>query len=305
MRSREAQFDLQSIVGDVVLQSPLHDLERSVANMLTREIFLLFRPMLLRACTLKIRSCTYTPIFEIYTLSHSGSLHKEWRVSHYPNEEIYKCSCMRMESLGIPCDHVVAVLVHLDATELPKSLILDRWSKNARSRVRAFMDNGPFCWDSMVTCRNWMLSNLCRELCLLGSAGDAEFYELTDKFWNEIVLLKERKKGMQADRERTEPHAESTTLEGCIRNPLMVRHNKPQRRARDADMGIVVIVMRWRRTFITLRPEWTDMEYTSFFWDGDGGSDNFDMEIPVSNPYFSSQPYSSLPMILISLKCWW
>ncbi|KAL4316348.1 hypothetical protein AHAS_Ahas15G0276100 [Arachis hypogaea] len=237
--------------------------------------------MLLRACTLKIRSCTYTPIFEIYTLSHSGSLHKEWRVSHYPNEEIYKCSCMRMESLGIPCDHVVAVLVHLDATELPKSLILDRWSKNARSRVRAFMDNGPFCWDSMVTCRNWMLSNLCRELCLLGSAGDAEFYELTDKFWNEIVLLKERKKGMQADRERTEPHAESTTLEGCIRNPLMSPQDD------------------------SYRPEWTDMEYTSFFWDGDGGSDNFDMEIPVSNPYFSSQPYSSLPMILISLKCWW
>ncbi|XLR23868.1 hypothetical protein S83_051768 [Arachis hypogaea] len=278
--------------------------------------------MLLRACTLKIRSCTYTPIFEIYTLSHSGSLHKEWRVSHYPNEEIYKCSCMRMESLGIPCDHVVAVLVHLDATELPKSLILDRWSKNARSRVRAFMDNGPFCWDSMVTCRNWMLSNLCRELCLLGSAGDAEFYELTDKFWNEIVLLKERKKGMQADRERTEPHAESTTLEGCIRNPLMVRHNKPQRRG---SMNHLVGASQRRRhghrrysnaleenihhvespQDDSYRPEWTDMEYTSFFWDGDGGSDNFDMEIPVSNPYFSSQPYSSLPMILISLKCWW
>ncbi|XP_016198884.1 protein FAR1-RELATED SEQUENCE 5-like [Arachis ipaensis] len=36
MRSREAQSDLQSIVGDLVLQSPLHDLERSAANMLTR-----------------------------------------------------------------------------------------------------------------------------------------------------------------------------------------------------------------------------------------------------------------------------
>ncbi|XP_057739781.1 protein FAR1-RELATED SEQUENCE 5-like [Arachis stenosperma] len=155
IRSREAQSDLQSIVGDLVLQSPLHDLERSAAKMLTREIFLLFRSMLLRACSLKIRSCTYTPTFEIYTLSYSRSLHKEWRTSHYPNEEIYKCSCMRLESLGIPCDHVVAVLVHLDAIELPKSLILDR------------------------------------ELCLLGSAGDTEFSELTDKFRNEIILLKE------------------------------------------------------------------------------------------------------------------
>ncbi|QHO08421.1 hypothetical protein S245_049094 [Arachis hypogaea] len=235
---------------------------------------------------------------------------------------------MRMESLGIPCDHVVAVLVHLDATKLPKSLILDRWSKNARSRVHAFMDNGPFCWDSMVTCCNWMLSDLCRELCLLGSAGDAEFSELRDKFQNEIVLLKEQKKCMQADRERTEPHAESTTLEGCIRNPLMVRHSKRQRRGSMSHSSLrgvkrcgVCRRVGHNRVSCALnsqrcrhghrrysnaleenihhvespqddcyRPDWTDVEYTSFFWDGDGGSDNFDMEIPVSDPYYSSQP---------------
>ncbi|XLR43488.1 hypothetical protein S83_028148 [Arachis hypogaea] len=144
----EAQSELASVVGDLVLQSPLHALERSAANTLTREIFMLFRPMLTRACTLKVCSCTLTPSCEIYTLSKSGNPNKEWNVSHYQDRSIFKCSCFRMESLGIPCDHIVAVLVHLDAKEIPKSLLIDRWSKNARLKVWEFMENGPFCWES-------------------------------------------------------------------------------------------------------------------------------------------------------------
>ncbi|KAL4314650.1 hypothetical protein AHAS_Ahas15G0106300 [Arachis hypogaea] len=70
------------------------------------------------------------------------------------------------------------------------------------------MDNGPFYWDSMVTCCNLMLSDLCRELYLLGSAGDAEFSELMDRFQNDIVLLKERKKvfiGKGSSRVQSQP----------------------------------------------------------------------------------------------------
>ncbi|XP_016181372.1 protein FAR1-RELATED SEQUENCE 5-like isoform X2 [Arachis ipaensis] len=79
MRSRECQTDLESMVGDLVLQSPLHALERSTANILTREIFFLFRPMLTKACSLKVRSCTLTPTCEIYTLSRWGNSWKEWQ----------------------------------------------------------------------------------------------------------------------------------------------------------------------------------------------------------------------------------
>ncbi|XLS82321.1 hypothetical protein HN51_048152 [Arachis hypogaea] len=137
-------------------ESPLHALERSA-----------FRPMLSRACTLKVRSCTLTPSCEIYTLSRSGNPNKEWNVSQYRDRSIFKCSCFRMESLGIPCDHIVAVLVHLDAEEIPKSLLIDRWSKNVRSKVWEFMENGPFCWESMRTCRNWTINDMCREICVL------------------------------------------------------------------------------------------------------------------------------------------
>ncbi|RYR33746.1 hypothetical protein Ahy_A10g048374 [Arachis hypogaea] len=38
------------------------------------------------------------------------------------------CSCMRIESFGIPCKHIVCVLVHEDIDELPRSLVLPRWT---------------------------------------------------------------------------------------------------------------------------------------------------------------------------------
>ncbi|XP_016192925.1 protein FAR1-RELATED SEQUENCE 5-like [Arachis ipaensis] len=120
MRSREAQSELASVVGDLVLQSPLHALERSAANTLMREIFMLFRPMLLRGCTLKVRSCTLTPSCEIYTLSRSENPNKGWNMSHYRDRSTFKWSCFRMESVGILCDHIVAVLLHLDAEEIPR-----------------------------------------------------------------------------------------------------------------------------------------------------------------------------------------
>ncbi|RYR63784.1 hypothetical protein Ahy_A04g021539 [Arachis hypogaea] len=213
--SREAHTDLQSIVGDLVMQTPLHALERSAANSLTREIFLLFRPMLSRACTLKVRSCTYTPMCKIYTLSRSGDAQREWQVSHYPNGTFFKCSCMRMESLGIPCDHIVAVLVHMDATEIPSTLVLGRWSKDARSKVREFMEKGPFCWDSMVNCRNWMLNDLCRELCVVASNDADQFVQVTQKIRNEIS----RVKGSVKEVGERANVVGSSTLEECVRDP--------------------------------------------------------------------------------------
>ncbi|QHO56242.1 Protein FAR1-RELATED SEQUENCE [Arachis hypogaea] len=39
---------------------------------------------------------------------------------------------MRMESFGIPCEHIVCVLVHEDIEELPRSLVLPQWTKTAK-----------------------------------------------------------------------------------------------------------------------------------------------------------------------------
>ncbi|XLR18370.1 hypothetical protein S83_046282 [Arachis hypogaea] len=121
-----------------------------------------------------------------------------------------------MESLGIPCDHIVAVLVHLEMTDIPDSLVLDRWSKSARSKVRAFVEKGSFCWDSTIIYRNWMLNDLCREMCVLACRHEAEFADMTDKVLHEIAQLKEIKD--YGDAGGLNEVGEVSTLEGCVRD---------------------------------------------------------------------------------------
>ncbi|RYQ80112.1 hypothetical protein Ahy_Scaffold1g106737 isoform J [Arachis hypogaea] len=228
MRSREAHSDLLSVVGEPVLQSPFHDLERSAAKKLTRAIFFNFRPMFFRACTPKVRTHTWTQTSDTFTLCRSANVRREWQVCHYSDSNSFKCSCLRMESLGIPCDHIVAVLVHLEMTDIPDSLVLDRWSKSARSKVRAFVEKGPFCWDSTITCRNWMLNDLCREMSVLACRNEAEFADMTDKVLHKIARLKEIEDS--GDAVGLNEVGEASTLEGCVRDPQLVRCQKRQRK---------------------------------------------------------------------------
>ncbi|XLS55324.1 hypothetical protein HN51_005079, partial [Arachis hypogaea] len=138
-------------------------------------------------------TCTLNPTCEIYIMSRSSSSRKEWQVSHYCDSSIFKCPCLWMESLDILCDHIVAVLAYVKLIDMSDSLVLDRSSKKARSKVRAFMEKKPFCWNSTITCRNWMLNDLCREMCVLTCCDEAEFVDMTDKLRYEILDLKQKK----------------------------------------------------------------------------------------------------------------
>ena len=63
---------------------------------------------------------------------------------------VFKCSILRMESFSILCERISVVLVYIDINKLPKSLLLNRWMKNAK--VAVHNANG-FMWDSLVNCQ--------------------------------------------------------------------------------------------------------------------------------------------------------
>ncbi|KAL4390869.1 hypothetical protein AHAS_Ahas03G0188200 [Arachis hypogaea] len=48
------------------------------------------------------------------------------------NEEELDFSCLRFESFGLPCVHILVVLVQLDIGCLPESIVLERWSKTVK-----------------------------------------------------------------------------------------------------------------------------------------------------------------------------
>ncbi|QHO23422.1 Protein FAR1-RELATED SEQUENCE [Arachis hypogaea] len=156
-------IDGHGVMRKAIEMSPLHDLEMSASNKLTKEIFFLFSPMLFRTCTLK--------------------------------------------------------------------------SKNARSKVRAFVEKALFCWDSTITLDAELK---CREMCVLQYGDEAEFVDMMDKVCCEISRLKEKKDcGDLGDRNKVR---KASTLEGCVRDPQMARHPKWQRK--DANHTLVKGVKR-------------------------------------------------------------
>ena len=106
-----------STYGNEVLQTNLRSLERSGDHFLTKEMFKLFQSYLCRTIKLRVVDCKEMATFSIYTVLKycSGSV---WLVSYCPSTVDFSCSCMRMQSIGLPCDHILAVLVSLNFMEL-------------------------------------------------------------------------------------------------------------------------------------------------------------------------------------------
>jgi hypothetical protein len=138
MRYTELEADFGSVHGDPVLETPLPLLERVVAQLYTREVFLLFQPVLRRACTCTVVDSRQSVSYYFFTVMRYPKQNIEWQVSFCPTSLQFKCSCERLESLGIVCEHVVAVLVFLNIVMLPDCLVIKRWTKNAKDGIASY-----------------------------------------------------------------------------------------------------------------------------------------------------------------------
>ncbi|KAJ1383543.1 Zinc finger, PMZ-type [Sesbania bispinosa] len=132
MRFKEKGDDFTSIHGEPLIQTELQGMELSAANVYTRRVFFLFRRVLMRAQNLSVSGISQALRCTIFLVVSETGRSEEWRVCLYDNSKEIKCACLRMESRGLPCEHIVCVLAHLGIDEIPEILVLKRWSKAAK-----------------------------------------------------------------------------------------------------------------------------------------------------------------------------
>jgi hypothetical protein len=97
---------------------------------------------------------TIQEIYVVQKWNDSGSV---WNVSYCPTTGDFRCNCQRMESLGLPCQHIIVVLVILEKDELPSCLVLKRWTKKAKEEFSGTHTDGSFYLESNSTAK---LANL-------------------------------------------------------------------------------------------------------------------------------------------------
>ncbi|XP_057719767.1 protein FAR1-RELATED SEQUENCE 5-like [Arachis stenosperma] len=132
MRRRELVPDYKSAYGEPVVKTKLEAIEQFAATVYTREVFKLFREVLMLASNVRVVSTKRTSACVLFKVA-MYCRQRLWAVSWAEEDDEFSCSYQRMESFGLPCVHKVGVLVYLNMTAIPKGLILDRWTKRVMS----------------------------------------------------------------------------------------------------------------------------------------------------------------------------
>ncbi|KAK7257118.1 hypothetical protein RIF29_30850 [Crotalaria pallida] len=129
-----------------------------------------------------------------YRIDGMEDIGSAWRVSYDADSNQIKCCCQRFESQGIPCAHIFAVLFFLDIGELPKSVILGRWTKMAKQgHELGAIEQGNWMGDNLIYSHLGGLMSCCRRLCNLAARNADEYKAVREKVCNEIMLLEAKR----------------------------------------------------------------------------------------------------------------
>ncbi|KAJ1422911.1 Zinc finger, SWIM-type [Sesbania bispinosa] len=142
MRYKELADEFASIHGDLVNVTNFPTLEKSASRVFTKRVCTLFRTVLNKAKDIAVTGYSEILVYHMFTMTKVVGSMKEWRVSFYPSSYHFKCSCLWMESRGLPCEHIVVVLVYLNIEDIPTTLILRRWTKGALENPHSLAQNG-------------------------------------------------------------------------------------------------------------------------------------------------------------------
>ncbi|KAL4347167.1 hypothetical protein GQ457_17G013140 [Hibiscus cannabinus] len=94
------------------------------------------------------------------------------------------CSCRKVEIVGLPCYHQLHVLKLEDYSKLPQSLILHRWTKNAKLSAPSFIEFNVSPELKQMS-RFASLRSMSSRLCYVASQTNETFRSVKD----EIVRL--------------------------------------------------------------------------------------------------------------------
>ncbi|RYR51577.1 hypothetical protein Ahy_A06g026579 isoform K [Arachis hypogaea] len=130
-----------------------------------------------RAGSMRVLNIDNTDDCIKYIVCKHGRPDFTWTVDFRQEEMIFMCTCLRMESFGIPCENIVKVLVDRDIREIPRSLVLDRWTKKVKS---ALNDPCGFTRDAVVISRQSALVEFSKQLAAVAAKVPERYEETRD-----------------------------------------------------------------------------------------------------------------------------
>lgn len=136
----EGKDDFDSFEGHPVLITHLKMYEKQVAEKYTKAMFRLVRDELDKEGMLTIVICGRDVVSTTYKVRQFGVSAREVQVVIDEATKTIYCGCKLFESIGIPCSHSFVVLKAENIIEIPRSMLLSRWTKEAKIMDHASLD---------------------------------------------------------------------------------------------------------------------------------------------------------------------
>ncbi len=180
LRYNELVADFKSTHGEPVLTTALESIERCGANAYTREAFWIFRREIKLSATCVLAGCTQrvtTRTYKVRRFLHPDTLwnvHIDWQ-----DDVRIICECGMLPSFGIPCHHILFVMVQEDLGYLPQCLIVARWRQTAKVVGDSTIDDGEE-GENLISARFGTLMQDCRLLCNVASRSRDNFLKARD-----------------------------------------------------------------------------------------------------------------------------
>ncbi|KAH9779917.1 protein FAR1-RELATED SEQUENCE 5 [Citrus sinensis] len=176
-REVEGKDDFDSTDGRPVLMTHMKPFESAAADVYTRPIFRLVRDQILQEGMHIAVQVSCEENYKSFTVKKWKVLDEEWRVNIQGKWDNVSCDCLMIETLGIPCSHMFAVMKVENVDSIPHSMILARWTKKAKLGLSSEVQCTLRQHYMSVDVRMGSLHAACRTLQKV-AAKSCEAYEL-------------------------------------------------------------------------------------------------------------------------------
>ncbi|XP_020963793.1 protein FAR1-RELATED SEQUENCE 5-like [Arachis ipaensis] len=142
-QNNEVTAQFYSTYYSPVLTTGLDSIELFASKLYTREVFREVKKQIKGVATLLFRgrdSINTTVVYKFSRMGAPGRIHK---VLFHPDDKKIQCDCSMWNSESIPCSHIFCVMKYEGLDQIPDSLIMRRWCKDAKDSSRTPVTTRP------------------------------------------------------------------------------------------------------------------------------------------------------------------
>ncbi|KAM5551820.1 hypothetical protein ABKV19_026599 [Rosa sericea] len=211
LRNNQVRDDFNTMNSTPVLETHLKDLENHAASIYTYDVFKWYFEDGHRVYTM---SAYKRPDFEHKVVYYHG------KNTESAADPIMVCSCNMFQYRGVPCRHMFTVMKHEHINEIPKSLIVKRWSKSARDVCSIKYPEQDISKEALEVSRYGAVSVDCNQMCFYASKSEAGYNMLKREINRLTAIIME---GLLRDCEQVQSIA-TPKSKGCVlRDPITAK----------------------------------------------------------------------------------